>query len=112
VEAPPNKPPEVGVDAAFEDVAPPPNRPPAGFCASPAGFWPNIEAALFAGAALLPPLVPPNENDPPGAAFPKRLPEAGAVVVVFPVAALDEPWVPKGNGDAMMFSVSRGRIVS
>lgn len=38
VEVPPNSAPDVGAGAVFEDEDAPPNRPPAGFCASPAGF--------------------------------------------------------------------------
>lgn len=113
VEAPPNRPPEVGVEAVFDEGAPP-NKPPAGFCASPADFWPKMEPALFE-VALLPPVEPPaepNENEgvPPEEAPPKRPPVAGAVVVGLFDGALDEPWVPKVND--MVFLLSEGLTVS
>ena len=99
----PNTPVPVGVAAPEEvlEVEAPPNRPPAGCCATPPLCCPNKEPGLPEGAALLPaaavPCVPKANLLPLAGVEPKRPPAAGAEEVALFCAALVELGVPKVN---------------
>lgn len=106
----PNTPAPEGVAApegGLEDE-PPPNKPPAGFCAPAPLCCPNTEPVLPEGVALLPAEAPPcdpKENDVPElpGAEPKRPPAAGAEEVALFDGALVELGAPKAND---MFAVT------